>query len=436
MHQRFKFREGSELLAKAGELGLDLPYSEDITPLFVPAYLGDRRIDNRLLVQPMEGYDSLPDGTPSDLSIRRYHRYAEGGSGMIWFEAIAVMHEGRSNPRQLMITEENAGSYKQLLEEMRGMAPFNIKPFIIAQITHSGRYSKPDGRPAPLVPQKNTLLDKGSPRVLTDGELQEIRDRMVSSSVLAYEAGFDAVDIKACHGYLVHELLSSRNRENSIYGGEDRSARFRFLLETIDRITSEIPGFTVTTRLNISDLYAGGFGTSSDGLQPDLTEPLLLIHDLRQHGISLLNITMGSPYYNPYIVRPFDTPIPGGILPEEHPLKGVVRMIEGTSMVQHTFPEMLVAGSGYSWLRQFAPNVGASVIRSGDAAFIGFGRNSFAYPSLPVDLIKTGKADPGKVCITCSGCSRLIHNLHPGGCVTRDREIYGEELKKILKNGM
>jgi 2,4-dienoyl-CoA reductase (NADPH2) len=258
---------------------------------------------------------------------------------------------------------------------------------------------------------------------------------MVSSSRLAFEAGFDAVDIKACHGYLVHELLSSRNRKDSIYGGEEAFLRFRFLLETIGMIRSEIPGMIVTLRLNICDLYPGGFGTSSDGLHPDLTEPLILIGELQRCGISLLNITMGSPYFNPYVVRPFDTPVPGTPLPEEHPLEGVVRMIGGTSLIQRSFPGMFIAGSGYSWLRQFAPNVGAAVIRSGDASFIGFGRNSFAYPSMPADLLRTGKADPGKVCITCSGCTRLIRNLRPGGCVTRDRDIYGEELKKLVKDG-
>jgi 2,4-dienoyl-CoA reductase-like NADH-dependent reductase (Old Yellow Enzyme family) len=435
MHQRFKFKESSELLAKANELSLVLPFSEDITPLFKPAYIGERRIENRLLVQPMEGYDSLPDGSPSDLTIRRYHRYAEGGSGMIWFEAIASRNDGRSNPRQLMITEGNRDSYKKLIGEMREMAPGGIDPFIVAQITHSGRYSKPDGNPRPLVPQSNPLLDNGSPRILSDRELSEIRDSLVSSSRLAFEAGFDAVDIKACHGYLVHELLSARNRKDSIYGGEDTALRFRFLLETIGMIRLEVPGLTITLRLNISDLYPGGFGTSSDGVHPDLKEPLQLIGELRKYGISLLNTTMGSPYYNPYVVRPFDTPVPGSTLPDEHPLEGVVRMIEGTALIQHSFPGMLIAASGYSWLRQFAPNVGAAVIGAGDAAFIGFGRNSFAYPSMPSDLIKTGKADPSKVCITCSGCTRLIRNLRPGGCVTRDREIYGEELKKLVKDG-
>jgi len=433
MHQRFKFRESSELLARAKELGPDLPFSEDITALFKPAYLGERKIINRMLVQPMEGYDSLPDGSPSELTIRRYHRYAEGGSAIIWFEAIAVRHDGKSNPRQLMITAANTDKYKKLIAEMRDMAPAT-DPFLVAQITHSGRYSKPDGKPCPLVPQNNPLLDKGDPKVLSDSELTEIRDSMVLSARLAKEAGFDAVDLKACHGYLVHELLSSRDRKNSVYGGEEPASRFRFLLETIEIIKSEV-GIAITPRLNITDLYKGGFGTSSDGLYPDLTEPLLLISEFRKLGVSLLNITMGSPYYNPYVVRPFDTPVPGGVLPEEDPLAGVIRMTEGTALIQRSFPDILIAGSGYSWLRQFAPNVGAAVVASGDAAFIGFGRNSFAYPSMPADLLKTGKADPAKVCITCSGCTRLIQNLRPGGCVTRDREIYGEELKKLIRDG-
>jgi 2,4-dienoyl-CoA reductase-like NADH-dependent reductase (Old Yellow Enzyme family) len=144
---------------------------------------------------------------------------------------------------------------------------------------------------------------------------------------------------------------------------------------------------------------------------------------------------MGSPYYNPSVVRPFDTPLPGASPPEEHPMEGVIRMIENTGIIQHKFPDMLVVGSAYSWLRQFAPNTGAAVIMSGDASFIGFGRSSFAYPDMPLDLIKYGKANPEKICTTCSGCSRLIHNLRPGGCVTRDRQIYGEELKKLVRNG-
>jgi 2,4-dienoyl-CoA reductase-like NADH-dependent reductase (Old Yellow Enzyme family) len=164
----------------------------------------------------------------------------------------------------------------------------------------------------------------------------------------------------------------------------------------------------------------------------DFTEPFLLVEELKARGIMLINISMGSPYFNPHVTRPFDCPLPGAKVPDEHPLSGVINMIEGTAMFQQKFPEICFVGSAYSYLRQYAPNVGAAVIKNGDASFIGFGRNSFAYPSMPLDLIKMGRADSAKVCIACSGCTRLIKNLHPGGCVIRDREIYARELKKLI----
>jgi len=436
MHQRFRFKDKNELLAKVAELGLELPYTDDISPLFLKAEISGKIISNRIIVQPMEGYDSEPDGSPSELTERRYYRYAEGGSGMIWFEAIAVTHAGRSNPGQLMLHAANLDRYKRIISRMRNLAPSGTDLFLVAQITHSGRYSKPDGKPAPLVPQRNTFLDKGDPRVLSDDELKVIRDQMVETARLAFSAGFDAVDIKACHGYLVHELLFSRERSGSIYGGPGTEGRFRFLLETIDLIKSEVPGFNITTRLNINDAYEGGFGTAADGNSPDLSEPILLAHELEKAGLKLLNVTMGTPYSNPHITRPYDNPLPGANEPGEHPLQGVIRMLNGTAKMQEKFPGLMIVGSAYSWLRQFAPNVGAEVIRSGKASFIGFGRNSFAYPSMPLDLKETGKADPGKVCITCSGCTRLIRNLRPGGCVIRDRQIYGEELKKLIADGL
>jgi hypothetical protein len=144
---------------------------------------------------------------------------------------------------------------------------------------------------------------------------------------------------------------------------------------------------------------------------------------------------MGSPYFNPHVTRPYDTPLPGQKVPVEHPLAGVVKMINGTTLFQKRFPGIQFVGSAYSWLRQFAPNVGAAVVKNGYASFIGFGRSSFAYPSLPADLKNEGRADPSKVCITCSGCTRLIRNFRPGGCVIRDKEIYGNELKKLIADG-
>jgi 2,4-dienoyl-CoA reductase (NADPH2) len=435
MHERFIYRTKDDLIQKAAELGFDLPFSNDITPLFQPLQLTGFPVANRFVVQPMEGYDSEDDGSPSELSKRRYLKYASGGSAIIWYEAVSVMHEGRSNPHQLWIHKKNSDSYSYLNDDVRKNAIMQgIDPFIVIQLTHSGRYSKPEGVARPQVAAHNPVLDKKAPYILTDDDLKRIMDRFVDAAKLAFKSGFNAVDLKACHGYLMVELLAAKERLNSIFGGNETSGRFRFLLETYDRIKDEVPGIIVTTRLNISDLYIGGFGVEENG-EPDFTEPLMLVDNLKSRGINLINITMGSPYFNPHVNRPYDNPVPGQDLPDEHPLEGVMRMINGTSLFSNRFPEIAMVGSAYSFLRQYSPNVGAAVIKNGNASFIGFGRNSFAYPSMPLDLMRTGKADPQKSCITCSGCSRLIRDLRPGGCVIHDREIYGNELKKLIADG-
>jgi 2,4-dienoyl-CoA reductase (NADPH2) len=435
MHERFRYKNKEELLQKAQSLGFELPFSDDISPLLQPAQIARFHISNRLVVQPMEGYDSEADGSPSALTIRRYLRYAGGGSGMIWYEAVAVSAEGRSNPNQLWINRNNSADYSSLNNLVREAAgKIGVKPLLVIQLTHSGRYSKPDGKPHPQVAAPNNTLDKLPPYVLSDDELKNIQDQYLAAAKLSAECGFDAIDIKACHGYLMIELLAAQSRSNSRYGGAEPAARFRFMLETIDRIRSEVPQIMITTRLNISDRYRGGFGVDRND-EPDFSEPLLLVKELKSRGISLINISMGSPYFNPHVTRPYDTPLPGQQLPEEHPLLGVSKMISGTSLFQKGYPELYFVGSAYSYLRQFAPNVGAAVLKNADSSFIGFGRGSFAYPSLPLDLLKEGKADPSKICITCSGCTRLIRNLRPGGCVIRDREIYGNELKQLIADG-
>jgi len=435
MHERFKYKTKDNLIQKALEFGFKLPFSDDVSPLFEPLNLTGFAFNNRFVVQPMEGYDSENDGSPSELSKRRYLRYASGGSAIIWFEAVSVNQNGRSNPHQLWINKKNSDNFSSLNDDIRKNAiKEGIDPFLVIQLTHSGRYSKPEGIARPQVAALNPILDRTPPSILSDDDLKRLIDQFILAAKLAYKSGFNAVDLKACHGYLIVELLAAKTRMNSIFGGEETSPRFRFLLETFDRIGDEVPGIMITTRLNISDVYIGGFGVDENG-QPDYTEPLLLADQLNSRAIKLLNITMGSPYFNPHVNRPYDNPVPGQDLPDEHPLEGIKRMINGTSLFSEKFPEIAIVGSAYSFLRHYSPNVGAAVIKNGDASFIGFGRNSFAYPSMPLDLMRTGKADPKKTCVTCSGCTRLIRNLRPGGCVIRDREIYGNELKKLIGDG-
>ncbi|MDO9339116.1 MAG: hypothetical protein Q7T72_01150, partial [Bacteroidales bacterium] len=297
MHQRFRFKTKDEIIQKALALGFELPFSDDISPLLAPASIEGFSIANRLVVQPMEGYDSETEGSPSALTKRRYLRYAGGGSGIIWYEAVAVSSDGRSNPNQLWINKNNSAVFTSLNDEVRRAADqVGISPLLVIQLTHSGRYSKPDGKAHPMVAALNQTLDKGVPYILTDDDLKRIQDQYVSAAKLAADSGFDAIDIKACHGYLMIELLAARSRQKSIYGGEGIVDRFRFMLETIERIKTEVPGIIITTLLNISDMYQDGFGVDKDN-RPDFTEPLLLVEELKARGITLINISMGSPYF-------------------------------------------------------------------------------------------------------------------------------------------
>ncbi|HSL87260.1 MAG TPA: hypothetical protein VK861_10035, partial [Bacteroidales bacterium] len=266
MHERFRFRNKEELLSKAYELGFDLPWSDDPDPLFQPLVLKDFMIANRMVVQPMEGYDSGGNGSPSDLTKRRYLRFAGGGSGIIWFEAISVCSEGRSNPRQLWLNKLNADHFARLNENIRNLAlKGGSNPLLVIQLTHSGRYSNPAGKPEPLAAAPNPVIDRKDPYILTDDDLKRIQDQYVMASGLAVRSGFDAIDLKACHGYLMIDLLAAKGRKDSIYGGPEPEKRFRYFLETYDRIQYETDPALMTTRLNVSDLYTGGFGVDDNG---------------------------------------------------------------------------------------------------------------------------------------------------------------------------
>lgn len=429
-HEPFSFKSSAELLKKADELGIDLPYQDSIETLLAPFVLEGKKIPNRLAVHPMEGFDGEPDGSPGELTRRRYRRYAAGGSGLIWFEATSVVPEGRSNPRQLMLYEGNLDSFKRLVQETRENA-YRVfgqshDLFLVLQLTHSGRYSKPRGKAEPIVAAANPHLDKNENRVhiLSDEELEVLQEKFIKASSLACEAGFDAVDIKACHGYLPHDLLSAFSREKSKYGGSEFEKRIRFHLEIFKKIQMHISQITPALRLSFYDgiPYPYGFGMPIDGTSAiALSEPFAFIYRLLKVGCSLINVTMGIPYINPYIGRPFDRSLPGSPLPPEHPLEGILRLLTVTGRVQKRFPETIVVGTGYSWLRQFFPNVAAAVLARGEASFIGLGRSSFAYPDAPKDLMERGRLDTNKVCITCSGCTGLMRQGQPTRCIVREK---------------
>ena len=305
----------------------------------------------------------------------------------------------------------------------------------VLQLTHSGRYSKPKGFPQPLIAHHSAVLD---PRhqlpadypLVTDDYLDRLQDVYLSAAKLAAQAGFEGgVDVKACHRYLVSELLASHTREGK-YGGtlENRS---RLLRETIGKIRHELPGIFATTRINVFDAipYPYGFGVARGELLPDLSEPLEVIRSLRALGMAMVNVTVGNPYYNPHFGRPYDRPIVGVSTPDEHPLVGVARIVDLTRQVQQAFADFPVVATGYSWLRHLMPYLAAGVLDAGWATLFGQGRSAFAYPDAPRDILTKGYMEADKTCIACSGCSQIMCDGTMTGCVVRDSKIYGEQYK-------
>ncbi len=436
-HQRFDYRSLTDLRADIARLGLSIPVQEDVGILGQPLTIGRYVLPNRLAVHPMEGFDSDTQGAPGPLSFRRYRRYAEGGAGLLWFEATAVLWEARSNPGQLWLHAGNVGVYTQLVAETRRAAreTWGREPVLILQLTHSGRYSKPTGVAQPLIAHHSPMLDPthrlpADYPLVSDDYLDRLQDHFVAAARLAAQAGFDGVDIKGCHRYLASELHASFTRSGR-YGGSFEN-RTRLLRETMTRIRDEVPAVFVTTRLNAYDAIAHpyGFGVSAhDYRVPDLDEPLRYIGQLREVGIPLLNLSIGNPYYNPHYGRPYDFQVYGASVPEEHPLQGIARFLAITSAVQKAFPELPVIGSGYSWLRQFLPNVAAAVVQSGGATLIGQGRGAFAYPAAVRDILEKGAMDPRQCCVTCSACTQIMRDGAKTGCVVHDAEIYGPQYR-------
>lgn len=434
-HQTFHFQNWSQIEDRCAELGVSLPYEQDISCLVEPTELAGFVLPNALVVHPIEGCDGDRHGYPQELTFRRYRRFAAGGSGLLWGGASAVAFEGRANPRQLCLAPENLAGLKQLVQQARQAAAEvwggEHRPMLVAQLTHSGRYSKPRGPAEPIIAHHSEPLDLRHELppdypLISDDQLDALQENYVIAARTAWEAGFEAVDIKAGHRYLINELLASHTRENSRYGGEFEN-RIRFLLEVVRRIATEVPEVIITTRLNVYDAlpYPWGFGMATDGsMNPDLSEPIELIRRLSEAGLKFVNLAYGNPYYNPHVERPYDAPEVGGYLPQEHPLVDIALMCDLNRQIHEALPSVPLVATGFTWLRQFFPHVAAAMVKRGWAQVAGLGRGALAYPDFARELIQRGKLTPTKLCITCSSCTQIMRDGGRAGCAVRDPEIY------------
>ncbi len=452
------------------KLNIHLPFDENIlsgteSPLGQPYLLPDgRRIGNRFCTLPMEGWDGTPDGKPTEQTIRRWKNFGRSGAKLIWGgEAVAVRHDGRANPNQLLINEANLGDLEKLRQDLveEHVTHFDSGDdlFVGLQLTHSGRFSRPNekARLEPMLVYRHPIVDQlfeipEDYPILTDGEIEDLIADFVRAAARAQEIGFDFVDVKHCHGYLGHEFLSARSRQGR-YGGSFEN-RTRFLREIVDGIRRDCPGLVIGVRLSSFDFppfkvdetgktnplewrdkegkYPFTFGSDPDDpLSIQFSEIFAFLKLLETLEIKLINLSAGSPYYNPHITRPAYFPPSDGYAPPEDPLVGVARQINVVAELKSHFQDIAMVGSAYSYLQDWLPNVAQHVVGNHMADFVGLGRMVLSYPELPADVLAGEELDRKRICRTFSDCTTAPRKGMISGCYPLDD--YYKELPEAQK---
>jgi NADPH2 dehydrogenase len=446
--------------AYVAALGIDLPLDAEVqcgpdAPLAQPYVLGDRVIGNRFCTLPMEGWDGTRDGRPTDLTFRRWTHFGRSGAKLVWGgEAVAVRPDGRANPNQLLISEATLGDLERLrraLVDAHVALMGRADDLLVGlQLTHSGRYARPHRKDClePIIVYHHPILDARvgigpDYPLISDAELERLADDFVRAGEAAYRAGFDFVDIKHCHGYLGHELLSAKTRPGPFGGSLEN--RTRFLRRVVEGLRVRAPQLLIGVRVSIFDLapfapdpatgrgvpqarkpYPYGFGCDPDDpLSYDLSEPIAFLHILEDLGIRLVCLSAGSPYYNPHIQRPALFPPSDGYLPPEDPLVGVARQLNVVAQLKRQFPNLTMVGSGYSYLQEYLANVAQYRVRTGQVDFVGLGRMLLAYPEYPYDILTRGTFDRKRLCRTFSDCTTAPRNGLVSGCYPLD-PFYGQ----------
>ena len=451
------------------EIGLvdKIPAGKD-SALSKPAECYGKTIGNRWSILPMEGWDCEANGAPSELTKRRWLRFAQSGAKLLYgTEAAAVMHSGRSNPYQLMVADHTAEALKNVLAEMRAAhkAKFGTADDLMVglQLTHSGRYSHPNrsDKLEARTAWAHPLLDKkfhcGPENVVSDAEVEDIVKHFVHAAEIAYNAGFDFVDIKHAHGYLGYEFLTAYDRKGK-YGGSFEN-RTRFFREIAEGIKEKCPNLAISARVGLFDIipfikgedgvgkpmdwegpYPYAFGGAGDGLNmdPDLKETAQFVKMLQSCGVELICATIGSPYYNVHMQRPAWYPVCDGYLPPENPLYNVSRHLKAVKRIRELCPGIKVVGSGYTALQEYLPNAAEYALEHDQTDFVGIGRMVLSYPEICADVLAGKTLDRRHICRTFGDCTNAPRHGMVSGCYPLDEFYRSREecpkLRALLKD--
>jgi NADPH2 dehydrogenase len=444
------------------------------SPLAAPLTVDGFTMGNRWVIHPMEGWDAEPNGQPSEYVRRRWRNFGRSGAKWIWGgEAMAVTPDVRANPRQTIIDDSTRDGLAQLVDECRAAHRAEHGSdddlFIGFQITHSGRYSKPyrQDKMEPQIAYRHPVLDrrlKLGPDypLLTDDDLRRLIDTFVHRAGIAESCGAHFVDIKHCHGYLLHELLGAHTRPGDFGGSlENRTRVLREVTAGI-RATTKLkvgvrlsafdfvayrpdPALTEGKKLgpgipeDLTNALPYRYGFSADPDNPtrvkldEAKEFLQVVQDL---GITMVNLSAGSPYYNPHIQRPALFPPSDGYQPPEDPLVGCVRQIRAAAQLKQAFPKLTLIGTAYTYLQEYLPHVAQWVVRNNWIDAVGLGRMVLSYPTLPADTLREGKLVRGMICRTFSDCTTGPRNGIISGCYPLDpfyKALPEAEQLKVIK---
>jgi 2,4-dienoyl-CoA reductase-like NADH-dependent reductase (Old Yellow Enzyme family) len=462
-------------------LGLDLPCEDTLvvgtaSPLSQPVpeiRINGKRIGNRWAIQPMEGWDGTTTGGATDEVRRRWQRFGESGAKLIYGgEAMAVRSDGRANPNQLVIVEENKrdlAEIRELLVAAHRQRYGNVDELVIGfQLTHSGRFCKPTDkkRMEPRVAFRHPILDRkfnvtSDRQVFTDDEIEELIRCYVRAARIARDVGADFVDVKHCHGYLLHEFLGAHTRPGR-FGGSFEN-RTRILRDIVAGIRADGNPIDIGVRLSAFDFvpfkpdptraepgklgpgipedfshclpYRYGFAVNAaNPVEPDLTETHQFVQLCVELGVKVLNLSAGSPYYNPHIQRPAAYPPSDGYQPAHDPLIDVARQIQVVREIKAKAPPGLaLVGTAYSYLQEYLPHVAQYVVRHGWVDIVGLGRMTLSYPEILADATSKGTLTPKFICRTFSDCTTAPRNGLISGCYPLDKYYSGKAEAQKLK---
>jgi 2,4-dienoyl-CoA reductase-like NADH-dependent reductase (Old Yellow Enzyme family) len=395
--------------------------------LFTPIKIGPKTAVNRIVFNAMECNDADKQGNPSELTYRRYRRCLEGNPGVIDVEAISVLEDSRGRLNQLIGSKANLPALKKFIAEMRTV---NDRPLLLIQLTHSGELSDPQFSRRVCV---KPLPGLGG-ELLTEEEVEDIIDKFVASTRVAYEAGADGVDVKLCHGYIGSQFLRPYNDRKLKYGGSWEN-RTRFAYELYERIRKAIPdpNFLVGSKVSVWEGFPGGCGTAGpDTPVIDLSESLDLVKGLEARGASYILQSAGSPSISLALTQP-DRKLPD---------YAYLHMSFQRELRKVLKPETVVIGSAYSVFRNgknafLAVNREESTfeywanknIDDGVVDMVALGRGSLADPLLPKKLAE-GRSEDVQWCTLCDNCIEFLIRQEPVGCATYQKE-YTKRLHEI-----